>query len=375
MNYRGIAAGLLMIAGLSLPAFAQGDEPVILFKAGDSGYACFHIPAIVKTGKGTLLAFAEARKKGCSDTGDIDLVLRRSTDAGKSWSSLQIVWDDGENVAGNPAPVVDNETGAIFLLCTWNLGNDHESRIIDQTSLDTRRIYVMQSGDDGSNWSQAKEITSTVKLPSWTWYATGPVHGIQLKSKPYKGRLIIPCDHIEAGTKKYFSHVIYSDDHGSTWNLGGTTPQDQVNECTVAELPDGRLMLNMRNYDRRQKNRKVSISGDGGVSWTDLRDDPKLIEPICQAALLDITFKGRRKVLGFLNPSDSLLRRNLELKLSSDEGQSWWVLSTVHAGSSAYSDLVQVNRQELGCLYEAGVLSAYDGIRFRKVALNQHKNK
>ena len=375
MNNRGIVAGLLMIAGLSQPAFAQGDQPASLFKAGDSGYACFRIPAIVKTGKGILLAFAEARKNGCSDTGDIDLVLRRSSDEGKTWGTLQIVWDDGENVAGNPAPVVDHETGTLFLLCTWNLGNDRESRIIDQTSKDTRRIFVMQSGDDGSTWSKAKEITSTVKLPSWTWYATGPVHGIQLKNKPYKGRLIIPCDHIEAGTKKYFSHVIYSDDHGATWNLGGTTPQDQVNECTVVELPDGRLMLNMRNYDRKQKNRKVSISGDGGGIWTDLKDDPKLIEPICQASLLDLTIKGRRKALGFLNPSDSLSRRNLELKISTDEGQNWRVLSTVHAGPSAYSDLVQVNKLELGCLYEAGVQSPYEGIWFKKVRLNQLRAK
>ncbi len=340
-----------------------------LFMAGDSGYACFRIPAIVKSDKGTLLAFAEARKKGCSDTGDIDLVLRRSTDGGKTWSPLQVVWDDGDNVSGNPAPVVDYETGTISLLSTWNLGRDHESQIIDQKSVDTRRIFILRSTDDGLTWSQPQEITATVKLPTWTWYATGPVHGIQMKSRDFKGRLIIPCDHIEAGTKKYFSHVIYSDDHGATWKLGGTTPQDQVNECTVAELSDGRLMLNMRNYERSQRSRKVSISNDGGASWSDLTNDPRLVEPICQGALLDITLKGRQKALLFLNPADSDSRRNLELKISRDEGQSWELLHTVTAGPAAYSDLVQLNSKEIGCIYESGKKSAYEGIFFSKVPI------
>jgi len=372
---------LYVILMAALPAAASGPagEPQALFTVGDAGYACFRIPAIVKSAEGTLLAFAEARKKGCSDTGDIDLVVRRSVDEGKTWGAIQVVWDDGENVAGNPAPVVDLETGTIWLLSTWNLGTDHESQIIDQTSKDTRRIFILNSRDDGRTWSPARDITTSVKKPAWTWYATGPVHGIQLRNRPFTGRLMIPCDHIEAGTKKYFSHVIYSDDHGATWALGGTTPHDQVNECTVAELPGGRLMLNMRNYDRKQKNRKVSISEDGGATWSLLRDDGELIEPICQAALLDITFRGRGKALAFLNPADSTARRNLELKISRDEGLNWTLLSTVHAGPAAYSDLVQVNRKELGCLYEAGEKSAYEGIRFRIVDVrvkpnNQKKN-
>jgi sialidase-1 len=361
---------LIALQGLSVTGiFATSADtlPVKLFMAGDSGYACFRIPAIVKTEGGILLAFAEGRKKGCSDTGDIDLVLRRSGDGGKSWSPLQVVWDDGENVAGNPAPVVDRETGTIWLLSTWNLGTDHEGQIIDQTSKDTRRVYVMQSDDDGLSWGPAREITKTVKKPTWTWYATGPVHGIQLRSRPFKGRLMIPCDHIEAGSKKYFSHVIYSDDHGANWKLGGSTPQDQVNECTVAELPDGRLMLNMRNYDRKQKNRKISFSDDGGSTWSAISDDPRLIEPICQAALLAIRINGRKNGLAFLNPADSLSRKNLELKVSLDEGKSWSLLSRVHAGPAAYSDVVQVNRGELGCFYEAGEKSPYEGILFRVV--------
>ena len=204
---------ILVCIFLSVSLLLKASEPVALFKPGDGGYACFRIPAIVKTGKGILLAFAEARKKGCSDAGDIDLVLRRSTDGGKTWGPLLLIRDDGSNVAGNPAPVVDLETGTVWLLSTWNLGTDRESQIIDLTSKDTRRVFVMNSRDEGITWSNPTEITTDVKNPGWTWYATGPVHGIQLRSKAYNGRLVIPCDHIEAVTNKYFSHVIYSDDH------------------------------------------------------------------------------------------------------------------------------------------------------------------
>jgi len=345
------------------------DEPLAIFKAGDNGYACFRIPAIVKTEKGILLAFSEARKNGCSDTGDIDLVMRRSSDKGKTWEPIKVIWDAENNVAGNPAPVVDRNTGVIWLLSTWNLGTDQEHQIIDNASKDTRRIFVLHSNDEGRTWSKPRDITTDVKNPSWTWYATGPVHGIQMKNKSYRDRLLIPCDHIESGTKKYFSHVIYSDDNGRNWKLGGTTPQDQVNECTIAELPDGRLILNMRNYDRNQKNRKISISDDGGDSWSDIFDDPDLIEPICQASLLNVPMKNKKEILVFLNPSDSLARRNLVLKSTHNNGESWEEIKTLHAGPAAYSDLVHINKQDIGCLYEAGIKNPYEAIWFHSVKI------
>ena len=94
--------------------------PITLFEGGTEGYACFRIPAIISSGK-TVLAFAEGRKGGCSDTGNIDLVLKRSVDGGKSWSGLQVVWDPGDNVAGNPAPVFDEVTKTVFLLSTSSI--------------------------------------------------------------------------------------------------------------------------------------------------------------------------------------------------------------------------------------------------------------
>lgn len=346
-----------------------GEKPVkefnYVFESGKEGYACFRIPAIVRAPSGALLAFAEGRKNGCSDTGDVDLVLKRSEDGGKTWSPLQVVWNDAENTCGNPAPVVDAKAGKIFLLSTWNLGTDHERDIINLTSKDTRRVFVLSSSDDGKTWSNAREITRAVKPDNWTWYATGPGAGIQLEKGRYKERLVIPCDHIEADSKKYYSHVILSDDHGETWKLGGTTPQDHVNECKVVELSGGKLMLNMRNYDPRNKARQVSISKDGGLTWSDLYFDQTLIEPICQASIMKHRFPGDKKnVLIFSNPASQEKRVNMTIRISYDEGKTWPVSKVLHAGPSAYSDLVSLPNGTLACYYEAGHKSPYEGIAF-----------
>ena len=344
---------------------AVEEELVSLFKSGEAGYACFRIPALVKAANGSLIAFCEARKNGCSDTGDIDMVMKISEDFGESWSELKVIWDDGTNVCGNPAPVVDSETGQIHLLATWNNGNDKESQIIEGTSIEGREVFHLISKDHGASWSKPHNISSTVKLPDWTWYATGPVHGIQLKQEPYKGRLVIPCDHIEKESKKYYSHVIYSDDHGVSWKLGGTTPEDQVNECTVVELSNGHLMLNMRNYARKQsQTRQVALSKDGGATWIEQRFDPQLPEPRCQAALIAVENAGEQLLL-FTNPADSQSRVNLTLSVSKDQGVNWYSKIPVYQSHAAYSDLLALDNGDIFILFEAGIENAYEGIHYK----------
>ncbi|MFN8241629.1 MAG: sialidase family protein [Bacteroidales bacterium] len=346
-----------------------GLLPDYLFRSGKDGYNTYRIPAIVSTGKGTLLAFAEGRKNGSSDTGDIDLVMKRSTDGGRTWSELVVLRDDGTNVCGNPAPVLDSRSGVVYLLSTWNLGTDREPAIIEQTSRDTRRVFVMKSSDDGITWSEPLEITGSVKDQDWTWYATGPCHGIQVTHGKYKGRLVIPCDHIEAGSKKYYSHVIYSD-NGIDWKTGGTTPDDMVNECTIAELKGGRLMLNMRNYDRTKKSRRLAYSDDGGITWSKTIPDTTLVEPICQASMLTYFARKNKPVLLFLNPADKDSRRKMTIRMSLDEGRSWPLSRLLHDGPSAYSDMVITKSGEIICFYEAGNKSPYEGIVFQHIPLD-----
>ena len=334
---------------------------------GTGGYHTYRIPALAVTNKGTVLAFCEGRKLSWNDSGDIDLLARRSTDNGKTWSDTQIVWDDGMNCCGNPCVVVDKETGTIWLLSTWNRGDDHEGAIIAQKSKDTRRIFAIRSEDDGRTWSKPVEITGEVKKPDWTWYATGPGKGIQIENGPQKGRLVVPCDHIEAGTKRYFSHTIDSDDHGKTWKLGGSTPEDKVNECGVVELTGGRLMLNMRNYDRSKHARQTAVSDDGGTTWKDQKHDPALIEPICQAGILRHRWPQGDKpgVILFSNPASTNGRVKMTVRASFDDGATWPVSKLLFDGPGGYSDLATLADGRIACFYECGENNLAESIVFQ----------
>lgn len=336
-----------------------------VFASGTDGYHTYRIPSLLVTKQGTLLAFAEGRKTSVSDTGDIDLLVKHSTDQGATWSAAQTVWDDGANVCGNPCPVVDRETGTIWLLMTWNRGDDPEPKIVAQTSQDTRRVFVASSTDEGATWSKPREITAEVKAANWTWYATGPGAGIQMQQGPHAGRMVIPCDHMEAGSKRYFSHVIYSDDHGASWKLGGTTPEDQVNECEVAEIRGGRLLLNMRNYDKSQRQRQQAVSEDGGLTWSGQRHVPELIEPVCQASL---RYAGDEAsgILLFSNPASSVKRCKLTIRASFDDGETWPRARLLEPGPSAYSCLAVLPDGSIGILYETGAKSAYENLVFAR---------
>ena len=315
--------------GLSPVGLKQTD----VFVSGEGGYDTYRIPSLTTAPNGDLLAFCEGRKNSSSDTGDIDMLLRRSKDDGKTWLPVQTIWDDGENTCGNPCVVVDEKTETVHLLMTHNLGHDHESEIIAGTSEGTRTIWITSSKDSGETWSKPREITSSVKKDDWTWYATGPGAGIQMKAGKHKSRLIIPADHIERDTKKYYSHVIYSDDGGETWQTGGSTPRDQTNECEVVELDDGSLLLNSRNYDRTKRTRQVSTSNDGGLTWHSQHHDEELIEPICQASIRRWYWPARSDVISdppdvtpgmiaFSNPASQDSRSRMTIKLSEDNART-----------------------------------------------------
>lgn len=372
----------------SLVLFTFGCAPeksndilqINLWQSGENGYHTYRIPALIVTTEGTVLAFCEGRKGGRGDSGDIDLLVRRSTDQGKTWSDQQVIWSDSDNTCGNPSPVVDNNSGKIWLLMTWNHGDDKEHQIIKQESKNTRRIFITHSINDGITWQKPKEITAFVKRPDWTWYATGPGAGLQVEKGPHSGRLIIPCDHIEAKTEHYYSHIIYSDDSGKSWRLGGTTPIDQVNECQIVELPNNQLMLNMRNYDRSKKNRQVAISEDGGLTWQDQRFDSVLVEPICQASIRRYSWpsNNQKSIILFSNPASPTERIKMTVRASFDEAETWPVQKILHEGPSAYSDLAVLSDNTIACLYESGEKHPYENIvftRFNLDWLSFQKNK
>ena len=352
------------MASQKLPAVPVLTE---VFIAGEGAYHTYRIPSVTVTPKGTLLAFAEGRRAGAGDAGDIDLVLRRSYDGGTSWSPLQVIGDNGPNTFGNPCAVVDARANTVWLLTTQNRGTDRERDIIAGASEGTRTVWAMRSQDEGATWSTPVEITSSVKAPDWTWYATGPGVGIQTRS----GRLVIPANHAEAKTGIHRSHLFSSDDGGRSWSLGASSDPG-TNESQVVELADGRLLLNMRNHPPKPENfRMIATSDDGGRTLSPAVSDRALVEPPAQASLLrySSTMKARdRNRLLFANPAGAA-RERLTVRLSYDEGASWPISRIIHQGPAAYSSLVVLSDRSIGVLFERGERSPYDRITFAHFTL------
>ena len=368
----GIRSWILFPAVLMASACCHGTMlyTSTVFSKGEGGVHTYRIPAIAKSREGTLLAFAEARNDGSGDSGDIDLVLKRSTDGGRSWSEAITVWDAGSDVCGNPVPVVLG-SGRILLVCTWNKGSDKEMAIHRRESEDTRRVFCLHSDDDGLSWSIPEEITGEVKDPEWTWYATGPGHGLLTKD----GKVVIPCNHGvygSEGPEGTVSHIIFSTDEGRSWNIGAVAPNG--NECTVSELADGELLLNMREWypdGRKRSGRRL-----GMFIRRNLTPEPDiwkmgLPDPNCQGSQISDR-KGR---LYFSNPSTTDARRNLVIHKDIDgHGQTWTPFCTITEGPAAYSDLVILWENPVwpiktitGVLYETGEEGPYERIDFTAV--------
>jgi sialidase-1 len=323
----------------------------VVFRPGENGYDIYRIPTLVVAADGSVLAFIEARKNGVADEGDIDLVMKRSTDHGNTWSAMKILADAGEVGAQNPCAVVDQSTGTVWL---------------PYIIYAEKKVLMMHSTDHGKSWSAPVEITAQLKSRESDKFATGPTHGIQLSS----GRLVIPS-YNKIGEDNY-SCIIYSDDHGQSWNLGGTVDRSS-NECGVVELVDGRMLLNMRKKDNEfdEKERAIAYSNDGGISWGPVSTEPQLIGPICEGSILRLSTEkdGKRNRILFSNPHSRTKRENVTVKLSYDECKTWPIAKRLFTGKSVYSDLAFAADGMILCLYERGLEDYYDEIKLARFNL------
>jgi sialidase-1 len=368
---------LLLTLDLVFNKIYAQQPGVPVFISGTEGHKVYRIPAIIKLPDNDLLAFAEGRVNGGGDFGDINIVLKRSTDNGKTWSGIATIVDYDALQAGNPAPVFDNSDpafpkGRLFLF--YNTGNNHESEVRKGKGL--REIWYKTSTDGGKTWSEAVNITTQVHKPKqpdtnpaynfkedWRHYANTPGHAIQIQNGKYKGRLYIAANHSEGEPHKqgedYFAHSFYSDNHGKTFRLSQIVGIPGSNEATATEISGNGLMLNARNQKGDKKARIVAISKDGGETWDNTYFDENLPDPVCEGSILSLGTKKGKHILAFSNAAHLTKRDNLTLRISFDEGKTWSINKVIDKSTNeqakdytAYSDIVMLSKKTIGVLYE-----------------------
>lgn len=389
-------ASLLLLCG-TLAAAEPFIEKQDLFIVGDNpAYQLYHIPGIVVTAKGTVLTWCEARKRaaGVSDWDDIRILLRRSTDEGKTWSEPQSIAnvegpkeknpfalkmknvDPNDVTYNNPVLIADKDGTVHMLFC-----------------LEYERCFYQRSVDDGLTWSKPVEITAAFdafkKDYDWKVLATGPDHSIQLKS----GRLVVPV-WLSTGTggnahRPSVTATIYSDDQGKTWKAGDiavpcTEEWINPNETVAVELNDGSVMLNVRSESKAHR-RLITISKDGATGWSTPKFDDALLEPICMGGIVRYDHDGQSLILfsnphnlekakGKAEPGKNRDRKNVSVKLSRDEGQTWPVSKSIEPGPSMYSDIAVTKSGTILCFYgrsgDGSVLAHFAGGRLTLARFN-----
>jgi sialidase-1 len=358
---------LISILMFASSIFAEGFSSTNLWNAGIEGYATYRIPGIVVTKNGAVLAYAAARRTLGSDWSDADIVIRRSVDGGRTFSASQRI-TRMQGTTDNPTAIADPVNGAVYMLF----------------QRDYAKCYFMRSDDEGRTFSAPTDITAAFEgfRPEFNWnvLAPGPGHAIV----SHTGRIIVPV-WLAAGTPSADGRrphrpsavaTIYSDDHGRTWRNGAfvlISHDDLLNpsETTIAELSDGRILLNLRSESTHHR-RLIAYSSDGAAHWTTPIPDEALFDPICAAGLVRYPASIELPAtLLFSNPDSASLfagdhrgpypRQQLAVRVSFDDGKTWPITKLIDAGSSAYSDLGVTKDGTILCLYESGSINGKEG--------------
>jgi len=359
-----LAAAAALVAPMPAPVASAAPRTCVAtpFRSDAARHVWYRIPAVVRTAAGTLVAFAERRDSVApsSDTGDTDVVVARSTDRGCTWSTPRAIAANGTDTVGNPAPVVDRTTGEILLLTV--------DRPRGGTSF--HGLHLQRSGDDGRTFTPYAEAGKDLaRLPGWAGGLTGPGHAVQLAS----GRLVVPIGYERHGRKG--AYAVLSDDHGATWRLGfDAEGDDHRQEGTIAELPDGRLWISYHEQSPAVPvgtGRIAALSSDGGATLSTPFRRLGLPTVSVQAGSLALT--GRHAGLLLVSSPgtpDPSVRRVMTIftARTAVPGSSWTRYPvTLDDTPASYSDLVQVDGETVGILYETGRRSWHEGIAFRTV--------
>ena len=332
-------ASFAAIAANWNPQWTDGVEHTVVYAPNDQPGRAYRIPAMLVLPDDTVLAFAESRQEAMADLLDIDVVLRRSTDGGRTFTPIQVVEDRGTDTVHSPAPVYDTSTDTVWLPFCVNY----------------QTLYIASSRDHGATWSEPRNLSAELAIPAGTWCHNGPGNGIQLTT----GRLVIP-------TMQDDPRALVSDDHGATWRLGSSMGAGE--EPQVFATLDDRVCANLRNALGAQ--RIVTCSHDGALTWDPWHLDEQLPDAGTQGSIMRYSGAGdqqRNRVL-FANPG-APYRGEMTLRLSYDDGVNWPVSRLMYQGAAGYSQIGVLSDHTILVLFETGRYDLRESLTLARVDL------
>jgi sialidase-1 len=367
-----IGAAVALFGGLLLAppsvqtaAAAAGGCTSTPFVSSAKAKTWYRIPAVVKTGSGALVAFAERRDNdSTTDRGNYDIVARTSTDRGCTWAPQVTVADLGANHISSPVPIWDTNTGSLLLFSALR---DTKDAYVG--------LYLQRSDDNGATWTSF--TTGKITRPAgWKGGLQGPGHAIVLANGPAQGRIIFPLGYkTKAG--KYGTYALFSDDAGATWRVGydRLSPGGmQLIEGTIAELRDGRLLVSYRDKRKTKPgtNRVAAVSTDAGASISAYTRMAGVKTMAVEGSLLQLGGAGAPLLFSspsFTKTKNLTIRRDMRIFISSDNGRHWHPGPLIGGKGrpAAYSDLVEIDAATVGILYETGTKKWRERIVFTAV--------
>lgn len=330
-------------------------ESVTLFQAGDYGSKYYRIPAIVRAQDGSLVTATDQRWTTESDLPNkIYVVVRRSTDNGKTWSEPITVAADDKKGYGDASLVVDKQTGTI--MCIYN----GLQGFWTSTASDPQRHFYSLSTDNGLTWTEPTEFTSQIygsecsndERKNWKAMFISSGASLQLRD----GRIMAVGVVQKSSGASLANYPVWTDDLGKTWSVGGIAC-DAGDESKVVELNNGTILMSIRH----SPNRYFALSHDRGETWESYRANDDVKDPACNGDLVRYTsvVDGYDKDRLIHTIPYSKSRSNVSILISYDEGATWPEKKVIQSGGSAYSSVAILNDGTIAVYYEKHVGSLW----------------
>lgn len=334
----------------------SGDREIILahtllFQPGDYNSTNYRIPGVITAKDGSIVAVTDKRKYNQGDLPeDIDIVCRRSTDGGHTWSEpYTIAQGTGYNHGfGDCVLAWTNDDNGLIAGFVGGVG------LWNSTPSNPIRSYIARSYDNGQTWTEPEDITdfifgSNCVVPEHrTWRASffGSGNGLITST----GRIMFVAAIRETTAQSLSNYAVYSDDNGITWHVSGRASVSG-DEAKVTELVDGRILMSIRHNGKRWYN----ISNDGGETWqssTSTWND--ITAPACNGDMIRYTSvnQGFNKNRLLHSVPFGSSRTDVSVYISYDEGETWPVRKCIVPYSSAYSSLCVLPDGTIGLYVE-----------------------